>query len=217
MSGFSLSCCVLSREGIQTWRRWSEPGKHFWRHMQRDTWTDWRRRLHCWGKNTMTWSSCPILMITSISYRLTSVLFNSFVSPKSTCGTNSRHDTNNISAHFPQSWQSLSAPTGYEDLSKVILAPHHTFDNAKKAIAELKAQLEDISKEELSKISSAGEQTFIFQTSAVKGIVHLEMKLTHHQVVPNRYQFLSSVEHCWRMLAKLRFSQVVKKRVVRGA
>lgn len=60
---------------------------------------------------------------------------------------------------FSQSWQSLSASTGYEDLSKVTLAPIHTFDNAKKAIAELKAQLEDISKEELGKISSAGEQT----------------------------------------------------------
>lgn len=67
--------------------------------------------------------------------------------------------TNNMTAYFPQSWQSLSTPTGYEDLSKVTLAPHHTFDNAKKAIAELKAQLEDVSKEELSKISSAGEQT----------------------------------------------------------
>ncbi|XP_066535735.1 tripartite motif-containing protein 16-like [Hoplias malabaricus] len=57
--------------------------------------------------------------------------------------------------HFLQSWQSLSAPSGYEDLSKVALAHQHSFDKAKKAISELKVQLEDVSKEELNKISSA--------------------------------------------------------------
>ncbi|XP_051506912.1 tripartite motif-containing protein 16-like [Myxocyprinus asiaticus] len=66
--------------------------------------------------------------------------------------------------HFLQSWQSLSAPSGYEDLSKVTLAPHHTFDNAKKAISELKVQLEDISKGELNKISSAVKEVQILQT-----------------------------------------------------
>ncbi|KAK2896517.1 hypothetical protein Q8A67_011005 [Cirrhinus molitorella] len=66
--------------------------------------------------------------------------------------------------HFLQSWQSLSAPSGYEDLSKVTLAPHHTFDNAKKAIFDLKVQLEDISKEELNKISSAVKEVKILQT-----------------------------------------------------
>ncbi|KAL7877659.1 hypothetical protein SRHO_G00043020 [Serrasalmus rhombeus] len=57
--------------------------------------------------------------------------------------------------HFLQSWQSLSAPSGYEDLSKVTLAQQHSFEKAKKAISELKVQLEDVSKDELSKISSA--------------------------------------------------------------
>ncbi|XP_052427944.1 tripartite motif-containing protein 16-like [Carassius gibelio] len=66
--------------------------------------------------------------------------------------------------HFLQSWQSLSAPSGYEDLSKVKLDPHHTFDNAKKAIFDLKVQLEDISKEELNKISSAVKEVRILQT-----------------------------------------------------
>ncbi|XP_016123933.1 tripartite motif-containing protein 16 [Sinocyclocheilus grahami] len=66
--------------------------------------------------------------------------------------------------HFLQSWQSLSAPSGYEDLSKLTLAPHHTFDNAKKAIFDLKVQLEDISKEELNKISSAVKEVKILQT-----------------------------------------------------
>nr|XP_003199766.2 tripartite motif-containing protein 16 isoform X2 [Danio rerio] len=66
--------------------------------------------------------------------------------------------------HFLQSWQSLSAPSGYEDLSKVTLAPHHTFDNAKKAISDLKVQMEDISKEELNKISSAVNEVKILQT-----------------------------------------------------
>ena len=37
------------------------------------------------------------------------------------------------------------------------LAQQHSFDKAKKAISELKVQLEDVSKEELNKISSAGQ------------------------------------------------------------
>ncbi|RXN24837.1 tripartite motif-containing 16-like protein [Labeo rohita] len=63
-----------------------------------------------------------------------------------------------------KSWQSLSAPSGYEDLSKVTLAPHHTFDDAKKAIFDLKVQLEDVSKEEVNKISSAVKEVKILQT-----------------------------------------------------
>lgn len=55
-----------------------------------------------------------------------------------------------------QSWQSLSGPSGYEDLSKVTLDPVHSFDKVKKAISELKVQVEDVSKGELNKISSAG-------------------------------------------------------------
>ncbi|KAK1791580.1 hypothetical protein P4O66_013580 [Electrophorus voltai] len=58
--------------------------------------------------------------------------------------------------HFLQSWQALTGPSGYEDLSKTALVPQHTFDKAKKAISDLKVQLEDVSKEELSKISHAG-------------------------------------------------------------
>uniref|UniRef100_A0A8B9GNZ0 Tripartite motif-containing protein 16-like n=1 Tax=Astyanax mexicanus TaxID=7994 RepID=A0A8B9GNZ0_ASTMX len=66
--------------------------------------------------------------------------------------------------HFLQSWQSLSAPSGYEDLTKVALAQKHSFDKAKKAISELKMQLEDVSKEELSKIASAVREVQILQT-----------------------------------------------------
>lgn len=56
----------------------------------------------------------------------------------------------------PKSWQSLSAPSGYEDLSKVTVAPIRSFDKAKKAISALKVQVEDASKGEVNKISSAG-------------------------------------------------------------
>nr|XP_055026945.1 E3 ubiquitin-protein ligase TRIM16 [Misgurnus anguillicaudatus] len=65
--------------------------------------------------------------------------------------------------HFLQSWQALSAPSGYEDLSKVTLAPHHSFEDAKKAIAALKVQVEDISKDELNKIYSAVKAVQILQ------------------------------------------------------
>ncbi|KAL6487325.1 hypothetical protein MHYP_G00039510 [Metynnis hypsauchen] len=65
--------------------------------------------------------------------------------------------------HFLQSWQSLSAPSGYEDLSKVTLAQQHSFEKTKKAISELKVQLEDVSKDELSKISSAVREVQILR------------------------------------------------------
>ncbi|XP_058241460.1 tripartite motif-containing protein 16 [Hemibagrus wyckioides] len=65
--------------------------------------------------------------------------------------------------HFLQSWQSLSAPSGYEDLSKVSLAHIHSFDKVKKAISELKVQVEDVSKVELNKISSAAREVQILQ------------------------------------------------------
>ncbi|XP_026798548.2 tripartite motif-containing protein 16 [Pangasianodon hypophthalmus] len=65
--------------------------------------------------------------------------------------------------HFLQSWQALSAPSGYEDLSKVTLAPLHSFDKVKKAISELKIQVEDASKGELNKISSAVREVQILQ------------------------------------------------------
>ncbi|XP_026997715.2 tripartite motif-containing protein 16 [Tachysurus fulvidraco] len=65
--------------------------------------------------------------------------------------------------HFLQSWQSLSAPSGYEDLSKVSLAPVHSFDKVKKAISDLKVQVEDVSKLELNKISSAASEVQILQ------------------------------------------------------
>ncbi|ROK15796.1 Tripartite motif-containing protein 16 [Anabarilius grahami] len=80
--------------------------------------------------------------------------------------------------HFLQSWQSLSAPSGYEDLSKVTLAPHHTFDNAKKAISELKVQLEEISKEELNKISSADFCQLSIDPSTAHPNLHLSGKNT---------------------------------------
>ncbi|XP_030627804.1 tripartite motif-containing protein 16 [Chanos chanos] len=65
--------------------------------------------------------------------------------------------------HFLQSWQSLSSPSGYEDLAKVSVAPNHSFDLAKKAIAEFKVQLEEVSKGEIQKISTAIKEVHILQ------------------------------------------------------
>ncbi|XP_028826040.1 tripartite motif-containing protein 16 [Denticeps clupeoides] len=66
--------------------------------------------------------------------------------------------------HFLLSWQSLSSPSGYEDLTRVTLAPSYSFNPTKKAISDLKTQLEDVSKTELGKISSAVNNVQILQT-----------------------------------------------------
>lgn len=57
-----------------------------------------------------------------------------------------------------QSWQSLSGPSGYEDLNNINVAPHYSFDATKRAIASLKLQVEEISKIEISKISGTGRK-----------------------------------------------------------
>lgn len=65
--------------------------------------------------------------------------------------------------HFLQSWHSLSGPSGYEDLNNVSVAPNYSFDAAKKAIAALKVQVEEISKEEVNKVSTAIKEVHILQ------------------------------------------------------
>ncbi|XP_047458292.1 tripartite motif-containing protein 16 [Mugil cephalus] len=65
--------------------------------------------------------------------------------------------------HFLQSWQSLSGPSGYEDLNNISVAPYHSFDSTKRAIAALKLQVEEISKIEMSKISGAVKEVYITQ------------------------------------------------------
>lgn len=57
-----------------------------------------------------------------------------------------------------QSWQSLSGPSGYEDLNNISVAPYYSFDDTKRAIASLKIQVEETSKLEMGKISGAGGQ-----------------------------------------------------------
>lgn len=59
---------------------------------------------------------------------------------------------------IPQSWQSLSGPSGYEDLNNISVAPYYSFDATKRAIASLKIQVEETSKMEMSKISGAGKR-----------------------------------------------------------
>lgn len=55
-----------------------------------------------------------------------------------------------------QGWQSLSGPSGYEDLNKISVAPYYSFEATKRAIASLKIQVEEVTKIEISKISGAG-------------------------------------------------------------
>nr|XP_046207901.1 tripartite motif-containing protein 16 [Oncorhynchus gorbuscha] len=65
--------------------------------------------------------------------------------------------------HFLHSWQSLSGPSGYEDLNNVTVVPYYSFDGAKRAIAALKVQVEEINKTEISKIASAVKEVHIIQ------------------------------------------------------
>lgn len=60
-----------------------------------------------------------------------------------------------------QGWQSLSGPSGYEDLNNISVAPYYSFDATKRAVASLKIQVEETSKVEMSKISGAGERSHL--------------------------------------------------------
>uniref|UniRef100_A0A3P8T0A2 B30.2/SPRY domain-containing protein n=1 Tax=Amphiprion percula TaxID=161767 RepID=A0A3P8T0A2_AMPPE len=57
--------------------------------------------------------------------------------------------------HFLQSWQSLSGPSGYEDLNNISVVPNYNFDSTKRAISAMRLQIEEVSKTEMSKISGA--------------------------------------------------------------
>ncbi|XP_051935853.1 tripartite motif-containing protein 16-like [Hippocampus zosterae] len=70
--------------------------------------------------------------------------------------------------HFLQSWQSLSGPSGYEDLNNVSIAPNYSFEATKRAIAALKLQVEEISKRETTKISAAVKEVYITEESDKK-------------------------------------------------
>ncbi|KAL0964605.1 hypothetical protein UPYG_G00326350 [Umbra pygmaea] len=81
--------------------------------------------------------------------------------------------------HFLQSWQSLAGPSGYEDLNDVMVAPNYSFDGAKRAIASMKLQVEELSKTEISKITSAVKEVHIVKTKqsmAMREIQHSEPK-----------------------------------------
>ncbi|KAM9804041.1 tripartite motif-containing protein 16 [Neosynchiropus ocellatus] len=70
--------------------------------------------------------------------------------------------------HFLQSWQSLSGPSGYEDLNNISVVPNYSFEATKRAIAGLKLQVEEISKLETSKISAAVKEVYITQENDKK-------------------------------------------------
>ncbi|XP_061601060.1 tripartite motif-containing protein 16 [Cololabis saira] len=70
--------------------------------------------------------------------------------------------------HFLQSWQSLSGPSGYEDLNNINVAPNYSFDASKRAIAAMKIQIEEDIKMEMSKIAAAVKEVYITQEAETK-------------------------------------------------
>ncbi|XP_068597184.1 tripartite motif-containing protein 16 [Brachionichthys hirsutus] len=70
--------------------------------------------------------------------------------------------------HFLQSWQSLSGPSGYEDLNSVSIAPYYSFDSTKRAVATLKLQVEEVCKTEMNNISGAVREVYITQEAEAK-------------------------------------------------
>lgn len=65
--------------------------------------------------------------------------------------------------HFLQSWQSLSGPSGYEDLNKISVVPYYSFEATKRAVAALKLQVEEASKTEMAKISASVKEVYLTQ------------------------------------------------------
>ncbi|XP_068182815.1 tripartite motif-containing protein 16 isoform X2 [Antennarius striatus] len=70
--------------------------------------------------------------------------------------------------HFLQSWQNLSGPSGYEDLNNVSIVPYYSFDSAKRAVATLKLQVEEVCKTEMSNISGAVKEVHITEEAEAK-------------------------------------------------
>ncbi|CAN9499787.1 unnamed protein product [Ophioblennius macclurei] len=70
--------------------------------------------------------------------------------------------------HFLQSWQSLSGPSGYEDLNNVSVVQNFSFESTKRAIAALKLQVEEVSKTEMVKISGAVKEVYVTQELETK-------------------------------------------------
>uniref|UniRef100_A0AAQ5Z2A6 B box-type domain-containing protein n=1 Tax=Amphiprion ocellaris TaxID=80972 RepID=A0AAQ5Z2A6_AMPOC len=70
--------------------------------------------------------------------------------------------------HFLQSWQSLSGPSGYEDLNNISVVPNYNFDSTKRAISAMRLQIEEVSKTEMSKISGAVKEVYITQEAETK-------------------------------------------------
>lgn len=80
--------------------------------------------------------------------------------------------------HAYQSWQSLSGPSGYEDLNNISIVPNYSFDATKRAIASLRSQVEEVSKTEMMKISGAGGHIcVIFFTIFIKSHIVLRLPL----------------------------------------
>ncbi|XP_004077180.1 tripartite motif-containing protein 16 [Oryzias latipes] len=69
--------------------------------------------------------------------------------------------------HFLQSWQSLAGPSGYEDLNKIKVAPHYSFEASKRAVAALRVQTEEVIKTEMFKISEAVKEVHITQEDEI--------------------------------------------------
>ncbi|KAJ0067120.1 hypothetical protein NL108_012843 [Boleophthalmus pectinirostris] len=75
--------------------------------------------------------------------------------------------------HFLQSWQSLAGPSGYEDLNRISVAPNYSFDSTKRAVASLKLQVEEVTKQEMSKISASDACLLSLDVNTVHPNLHL--------------------------------------------
>ncbi|KAA8583784.1 hypothetical protein FQN60_014992 [Etheostoma spectabile] len=73
-----------------------------------------------------------------------------------------------IERKYNEGWQSLSGPSGYEDLNNISVAPNYSFDATKRAIASLKLQVEEVSKTEMSKIAGTVKDVYITQESETR-------------------------------------------------
>ncbi|KAF3842071.1 hypothetical protein F7725_024022, partial [Dissostichus mawsoni] len=78
-----------------------------------------------------------------------------------------------IKRKYNESWQSLSGPSGYEDLNNICAAPNYSFDATKRAIAALTLQVEEVSKTEMRKISGADSCQLSLEVNSVHRNLHL--------------------------------------------
>ncbi|KAJ8402800.1 hypothetical protein AAFF_G00364720 [Aldrovandia affinis] len=126
------------------------------------------------------------------------------------------HNDDNI--HFIQSWQSLSSPSGYEDISHIYINQHSSFGPTKKAISALKERLEDVWTGELVKISATVKEVNILHAEEPRTREDFlqyscQLTLDPNTVHRNLHLFdgnmgLPSLQSVWTLLLTTGFSRL---------